>query len=526
MPRIAFPKFGRLGFSRLLSRLPLPGALCLGVESVEDEVRAALVRARGGEQEILEFVAVKAPEAGGDLPGITQLQEIRRRLNCKQNTRSVFVTPLARMVVLPMNRERVLKMRRHVLAEAVKWEAETYTGIPGHRSLTGVEVEKPRAEPGRILEELEEVMVHVAVLEQNIYRAAKERFRLAGLKLTRVYPSEACFPVPLLYKHEESDRGVLEIGTAFSSFALLRGGLILAINTMNITTEMIRAHLDGRTSPDLENTLKFNFQQAPGPHPVALTGTGALDQRIVAFLRTLDPIGVEPVQLQRTSGLTAAGAEEGPIFATVAGAAMRELGGKGLQAIGISDAVPPAVRIRQSIYLMPVATASFLFVLLLAHNLLMRHQENRLQEQHQGIETQLQERRKEYEEIKRLQGEIQGVDARIKELQDLLQYIKGGGDGPLQAKIDLYETLVQNLPQTVALIAVREDQPESGHYVISGEAGSISAILEFALRLRENAGLSVDVQRLEPQPQARRKDASHRFVMHLEAERGPQADQI
>lgn len=524
MPRIAFPKFGRSGFSRLLSHLPLPGALCLGLEYVENELRAALVQSKAGRREILEFVAVKTPEAGDGLPGSTQLQEIRRRLNCKQNTRSVFVTPLARVAVLPMNRERVLKMRRHVLAEAVKWEAETYTGIPGHRSLTGVEVERPRQDQGQILEESEEIMVQVAVLEQNVYRAAKERFRLAGLKLTRVYPGEACFYVPLLSRHEEVDRGVLEIGTTFSGFALLRGDVLLAINTINITTEMIRAHLDGRTRPDLENTLKFNFQQAPGPLPVALTGSGALDQRIVDFLRTLSPIGVEPVRLQRTSGLTAAGAEEGPIFATAAGAAMRELGGQGLRAIGISDAVPSAVRIRQSIYLMPVVSASFLFVVLLAHNLLMRHQEKNLQEQHRSIEAQLQERRQEYDEIKRLQGEIQGVDARIKELQDLLQYIKGGGDEPLQAKIDLYQTLARNLPDTVALIAIREDSPDLGRYVLSGEAGSISAIFEFALRLREDTGLFVDVQRLEPQPQVHRKDAAHRFVMHLEAGSGQKAD--
>ncbi|PTN32584.1 hypothetical protein [Desulfonatronum sp. SC1] len=526
MPRISLSKIVRPNFSKLLSRLPMPGSLCLGVEYVEDEVRAALVRAKGREREIMEFVAVKAPEAEDDLPGIAQLQEIRNRLNCKQNIQTVFVTPLARLVVLPMNRERVLSMRSHLLAEAVKWEAETYTGVPGHLSLAGVEVEKPRDEPGQIREELEEIMVHVAVLEQNIYRAARERFRMAGLKLARVYPGEVCFHVPLLYQHEESDRGVLEIGAASSGFALLRGGSTLAINAMNVTAEMIRAHLDGRTMTDLEDSLRFNFGQAPGPLPVALTGVGAMDHRIVAFLRTLSPTGVEPVRLQRTSGLTTAGSEEGPMFATAAGAAMRELGGKGMQAIGISDAVPPAVRIRQSIYLMPLAAASFLFVVLLGHNLLMRYQESDLSEQRRDIEAQLSERKKVHDEVKRLEGDIQKVDERTRDLRRQMAYIKDEWDKPLQARIDMYDALIRNMPPTVALIGIRHDQRNPNIYVVSGEAVSPSAILDFALRLREEGGLSVDVQRLEPQQQVRGKgSASHRFVMHLEVGSGPKADQ-
>ncbi|WP_031388211.1 hypothetical protein [Desulfonatronum thiodismutans] len=523
--RISPSKIGRPSFSRLLSRLPMPGTLCLGVEYVEDEVRAALVRAKGREREIMEFVAVKAPEAGDDLPGIAQLQEIRNRLNCKQNIQTVFVTPLARLVVLPMNRERVLSMRSHLLTEAVKWEAETYTGVPGHQSLAGVEVEKLRVEPGQIREELEEIMVQVAVLEQNIYRAARERFRMAGLKLARVYPGEVCFHVPLLYQHEESDRGVLEIGAASSGFALLRGGSTLAINAMNVTAEMIRAHLDGRTMTDLEDSLRFNFGQAPGPLPVALTGVGAMDHRIVAFLRTLAPTGVEPVLLQRTSGLTAAGSEEGPMFATAAGAAMRELGGKGMQAIGISDAVPPAVRIRQSIYLMPLAAASFLFVVLLGHNLLMRYQESDLSERRRDIEAQLSERKKEHDEVKRLEGDIQKVEEQVRELRRQVAYVRDEWDKPLRDRIKLYEALILHLPMTVALSDVRENQREPGRIFVSGEAVSASAILEYALRLREDAGLSVVVRRLEPQQQARGKGASHRFEMHLEAGSGSKADQ-
>ncbi|WP_045221264.1 PilN domain-containing protein [Desulfonatronum thioautotrophicum] len=501
-----------------LPNLSFMGKQCLAVEFVGEEIRAALVRTAGKRKEILDFLAIAVEATGDELPAIPVLQEIRQRLNCKAGTEAVFVSPLARTVNLTMNHERVRKMRRHVLAEAAKWEAEIYSGIPGAQALSGVEKEQIKIEPGQVQQEIEEIMVTVAVMERNIYQAIKERFRLSGVKLVRVYAPESCFHVPLLEMHEESDRGVMEIGTMTSGFALLRGGETLSINTMTITAEMIREHLEGRTVPDLEETLRYNLKQAPAPHPVALTGAGAVDAEVVRFLRGLAPGGVEPLVLRRAAGLTAAGEEESPAMATVVGAGFRELGGKEMQYIGISDSVPTAVRVRQSVYLMPVAAASLLFVILLGHNLLMRFQEGQLNAQRAEIQAQLDERRQEQAEITRLQNELRNVSGEISTIRRQLGYIQEDWDKALRLKIGVYEGLSRLLPETVALANIRQDTRSSEQFTITGMATSAAEILEFALRLQtEGVAKRVEVQRLERQQQSGDRGVSHRFVMRLEA---------
>ncbi len=491
---------------------------CLAVEFTGDVVRAALARSTGGRKELLDFTTIGVPDTGDDLPGIPVLQEIRQRLNVKAGTQAVFVSPLARSVILNMNRDRVMKMPRHLLMEAVKWEAEIYSGVPGYQALAGAEVEKKKIEPGQVLEEEEDVIVHVSVMERNIHQAAKERFRLAGLKLTRVYSPEVCFHVPLLEMHEASNRGVLEIGSTTSGLALLRGGETLSINTMNITLHMIREHLDGRVVPDLEDTLRQSLRQSPAPHPVAVTGAGALDHEIIRFLRGLSPNGVEPLLLRRAAGLTAAGEEESPAMAAAAGAAFRELGKRDGRFIGISDALPARVRISRSIYLMPVAATSLVFLLLLGHNLLMRYQEGHFNREREVVEARLSERREEQAQVKRLKDEIKSVESQITTISSRIDYIQQDWDKPLRGKIRVYQGLHSLLPETVALSRVQQDARDPNRFVINGVAVSAAEVLEFALRLqKENVAGSVEVHRLDRQQAARDKGVSHRFVMYLEA---------
>ncbi len=503
---------------------PLPARECLGIEFIEDELRAVRVRARGKKMEVMDFVAMKVPDGGDDLPGIVQLREIAGRLNCKPGTRAVFATLMARLVTLPMNRDRVKKMRRHLLTEAVKWEAESYTGVSAPHALAGVEVEKIRQEPGQVMEEMEEVFVHVSVLEQNIYRALKERFRLAGLKLSRVYPSEVCFHVPLLRVHSESDRGVLDMGVESSGFALLRGGQTMSINTLNITTLMIRDHLAGKTIPDLENTLRFNLDQAPAPLPVAVTGSGALDPLVMDYLRDLSPTGVEPLKMVRASGLTASGSEEGPIFASAAGAAMRELSPGSMSFLGITDAVPMPVKIRQSIYLVPIAAASLLFILLLGHNLLMRYQESSFDQQRAELQTQIDERRGELEEAEKLRSRISEADKKISGFKKQLEFLRQDHDQELSNTTYFFENLARALPLGVSLISVTQEQ--GGRFVVAGKTFSRNEVLEFMEVLKqEGVASSTGLVRMEDLPGPGRSSI-FKFEIRLEAvPYGTKADQ-
>lgn len=496
----------------------LPSRPCLGIEMAGDELRAALVRKGARRSEVADYLVMPGIESGNELPPIPQLKEAVQRLNVRGRIPAVFTSAQVRATTLPMSRTRVQRMRRQLLVDAVKWEAEAYTGIAGYQALIGLEVEQPRVEPGQVIEENDEIQVHVAAIEANVYRALRERFRLAGLTLMRAYPPDYCFQVPLLELHPHADRGVLEIGATASRFALLKGGDTLAINTMNITLEMVRQEIEGRSIPDLETTLRYNLDQSPEPYPVVVTGVGALDDQVLAYLQRLTPQGVEPLVLARASALTAAGQEEGPAMATVVGAALRELGGRDLRQIGVTDAVPFATQVRRSAYVMPLATASLLFVLLLVHYGLMVRQERRFNDQRADLDQQLSERRTELNEAQRLQKEIRDLDERIRLLSRQLAYVRGDWDQPLRSKILVYEGLRRQLSPSIALARVQQDPNQEHHFIITGMGPSAAEIMAFALRLQESGvAAAVDVPQLVRTDKARVKGVSHQFTIHLEA---------
>jgi hypothetical protein len=497
----------------------LPSRPCLGIEMGGNELRAVLVRKGARRSEIADYLFMPDVDSGNEeLPSIPLLKETAQRLNVRGRIPAVYTSAQVRAATLPMSRTRVQRMRRQLLIDALKWEAEAYTGIPGYQALIGLEVERPRIEPGQVVEESDEIMVHVAAIEANVYRALRERFRLAGLTLMRAYPPDYCFQVPLLELHPHADRGVLEIGATASRFALLKGGDTLAINTMNITQEMIHQELDGRSIPDLETTLRYNLEQAPGPYPVAVTGVGALCDQTLAYLQRLAPQGVEPLKLARASALTAAGQEEGPAMATVAGAALRELGGRDLRQIGVTDAVPFATQVRRSAYVMPLATASLLFVLLLVHYGLMVQQERRFNVQRAELEQDLGERRAELSEAQRLQAEIETISDRISLLSRQLAYVRGDWDQALRTKVLVYEGLRRQLSPSIALARIQQDPSEENRFIITGMGPSAAEIMAFALRLQESGvAAAVDVPQLVRTDKARVKGVSHRFTIHLEA---------
>lgn len=500
----------------IFRNMPLPARYCLGVESADDELRGVLVRAVGGRREILDYAAVRSGESRDDLPAIAQLRELAGRLNCPGGVKAVFVAPLVRVAVMPMNRDRVMAMRSHVLGEAVKWEAEAYTGIPAGQALAGLEIETPSAEPGRIRDDdEEEVLVHVSMLEQNLYRAAVERFRLAGMRLLRIYPGESCFHVPLMVDGAEGSRAVLDIGSSSSGFALLEGRQPLAINSLNVTAEMIRNHLDGRIVPDLEDTLGFSLRQAPPNRPVVVTGAGGLDRRIMDYLGTLAPGGVRPLELNRSSGLVAAGGEGGALFATAYGAALRELSRSDYRTIGISDALPLATRIRKSFYVLPLAAALAFFLLLLGHNLLMRYQENSLAGQTAQLTSQITERRQEADQARRLNERQGRAEQEIEQLRRRVAFVTGERKQPHHSAIEFFETLGGRMSERVVLSGIQQER-NNASFLIAGRGHSVAAVLEFALGLGESEIVkSVDVRRLE-EDRGGNRAMSQRFLVQVQ----------
>lgn len=113
-----------------------------------------------------------------------------------------------------MDRAKIKGMKPYQLREAVKWEVEPYTGISGVTALIAVERKpEPKAKPGDIVyDDDEQTTVNVAAIERNVYRAVRERFKVAGFRLTRIYPPEACFYYVLHMDGRDTPRAVLRWG--------------------------------------------------------------------------------------------------------------------------------------------------------------------------------------------------------------------------------------------------------------------------------------------------------------------------
>jgi hypothetical protein len=289
---------GRLGYGgrhekRLKKnrRQGLPGRRILAVEMAGDDIRAAVVRRQGRGFEIIDYASLKRPETGEDLPDVASLKALAERLGVGGGA-AVLVSPLARAFELLMDRAKIKGMKPYQLREAVKWEVEPYTGISGVTALIAVErKQEPKAKPGDIVyEDDDQTTVNVAAIERNVYRAVRERFKVAGFRLTRIYPPEACFYFVLHMDGRDTPRAVLEVGQDYSNFAVLSGGIPQQINTLSLSQESIAAHVSGEIpSQDLIDTLRFTVRQVPEPEPLVLSGPGATDQSIADFIAGVLP---------------------------------------------------------------------------------------------------------------------------------------------------------------------------------------------------------------------------------------------
>lgn len=426
---------------------------CLAIEITGDEIRAVVVGKKSRKFNIWDYVALQRTNPGDDLPAIELLKDVKIRLGYKKR-QAVFTGSVARQLEILMNREKVLGLNDFQLRESVKWEVEPYTGINGAMALTGVKIPDTKPILGEIIEESDEINVNVSVIEQNIYRALKERFKAAGMDLIRVYPPETCFFEVIRNNHPEADRAVFEICDDHSNFALIKGGTVKFINTLNITTELLKDHIHQINSPDLEDTLNSLFIQAPKPYPISVTGSGALDGEIISFLSQMSDNKIEPVVIKRSAGLTGSGIEEGPVFATAAGAAILELKGKKEKFAGISDHIPVLVTIKRSAYLTPLLLTVILFVSLLFHNRYMVVKEKHLKKQISEYKKELKVNAGKNEKLQRLKNQLGLIDEESAKLLLRKKFLESEADKNLSELIKNLKVISDCIPDTSGLCSL------------------------------------------------------------------------
>ena len=457
----------------------------LAVEVVGKHIRAALITKKGRIFEILDFSQVDRPDPEDDLPAIEAIKTLATRMDYTSGP-AVYVTSLARAVEISMNRKKISKMKHYQLMEAVKWEVEPYTGVTGMQALIGVKKkEKTAPEPGMILEQDEEdIAVNVSVLERNIYRAIKERFKVAGFKLVRIYPPEVCFYMPVFIEEFDVPRAILDIGQDYSNFAILKGESPTLINTLPVSMEAIIDHLTGNPSGELESTLKFTARQTPEPMPLIISGPGAGDRRIVDYISSICANGAETIALKKAAGLTGGGDDSlNAVYATVAGAGIRDLKSKKERLAGVNDAEPLVPRLKKSAYLMPLIATVLLIAFLFGHFQYMRWQESSFKSRIAKLSAELKEKKVRHSKYDKALKESEALKKKIELAKNRIAFATNKADEDIAHVINFFSDLAGLIPENVILEKlIQENRLE---YRVAGKSLDLSSVGGFATKMQE-----------------------------------------
>ncbi len=457
----------------------------LAVEVAGRHIRAAVVTKKGNGFEILDFSQVDRPDPEDDLPAIEAIKTLATRMDYTSGP-AVYVTSLARAVEISMNRKKISGMKHYQLMEAVKWEVEPYTGVTGMQAIVGVEKkEKTAAEPGMVLEQDEEdISVNVSVLEKNIYKAIKERFKVAGFKLVRIYPPEVCFYIPVFIEVFESPGAILDIGQDYSNFAILKGEKPALINTLPVSMEAIIDHLTGNPSEELESTLKFTARQTPEPMPLIISGPGAGKKQIVDYISSLSANGAKPIALKKAAGLTDAGDDSlNAVYATVAGAGIRELKSKKERLTGINDVEPLVPRLKKSAYLMPLIATVLLIAFLFGHFQYMKWQESSFKSRITELSAELKEKKARNLKYEAALKESDALKKQVDFAKNKIDFATTKADEDVAHVINFFTDIAGLIPEKVVIeTIVQENRLE---YRVAGKSLDLSSVGGFATKMQE-----------------------------------------
>lgn len=173
----------------------------LALELRTSVVRAAVVaRARSGFS-VLECVEVERPGTS-DYDESTSLRREDVFAITKQLTRrprnAVLVS--ASSINLAMDQTKFRNLKPTQVQEALRWEAEPFSGVPAQESMIGYERldlggGASRGKGDFALGSSSQMELQVTVFPLGEFQDDKRLMAAQGLRLQRIYAEEACFPV-------------------------------------------------------------------------------------------------------------------------------------------------------------------------------------------------------------------------------------------------------------------------------------------------------------------------------------------
>lgn len=476
-------------FSGLKSRIAklVPAKKILAIEVSDKQLLGAVVTCKGKSFAVQDFFSVNRSNSGDDLPDPENIKEIMERLKYPAGP-VVLSSPLARAVHISVNRTRVKKLNDYQLAESLRWEIEPFTGISGANALVGVEKSVAGSDEITIVveDEDEEIDVNVSAIEENVYRALKQIFKRAGLKLIRLYPPDVCFYMAGLCDkgttEREAQQAVLDIGHDYANFTILKGVVPKQLNTFPMGTEVFKDLLAGEEMEDIQENLDFLLSQVPAPLPMILTGSGAVDPEISAYLDKKAEFGAVPILIKRQAKITDTGHDRmNAIYATVVGAAIRELMGKKQHSIGISDLIPLVPRLKQNSFVAPLAITVVLLLFLLGHYAVMRVQGDAHRAQIEELSAELKAKQSKRDNFDRAKKEFADLRSQISLIERKIKFVEGGSDENL---IHLNRVLASftRLPERITLQSIEQNGEK---YTLIGTANTSEDIGYFAVELQK-----------------------------------------
>ncbi len=451
-------------------------------------LQAAVIKKKGKSNiEIIDYAQTELSEdADLSIPQTEDLVQLAERVGYRSGS-AVFVSSLVQFTDVQLLQKKVEFLKQYQLNESVKWEVEPLVGISGSNAITAASYDAADDNDVDLLlmeDEEQEVSVSVSVIEANVHRALKKRFKSAGFSLQRIYPPDICFYVLTSHTQPGKKAAVLDIGEEFANFIVLEDQKPTSINTYALNAESIIDLTLGVPQPELEKAIAHIFTQIPGDEPLVIIGFGAQDARIIEYLDQHSPTGAKGLSVKKADSLGKnSQSQSSAVFANVIGAAIRELKGGREVKLGVTDKEILSQRIKKSAYLMPLIGVSFLAFLLLLHYALMRYQRSNYEYQIKELTAKIEStesRKKKYDQLK---GEVDKLDLSVSLAKKKIKYIEVGSDKGIE-QLTSFLDVFNSIPRNIVLSKIEQKQEDK--FEISGTSSDLDSVGKMALGLQEN----------------------------------------
>lgn len=468
------------------------GKRILSLEVSESSLRAAVVSSSGGNWTIEECAEVERNNGGLEESGSLRVEEVKTLLEklTSYPKLTVLVSPVAATINLSMEQVKLSNMKPPQICEALRWEAEPYSGIPATDSMIGYECISSVHASNQADSQMQADMqvsveprtdIRVTVFPQSKYKDMRELLGQAGLKLRRIYSDESCFPLAANFSDSTTDKIVVHVEPSQTKIVSIQNQSASSCYTIHVGSEAIRQHLDGNLNIDLDATFQESFGAVKDDtSKVYVSGLGGCDREIVAFIGL--SIGMEAIPHEPFIE-NPEGADQRASFTVAIGAGLRELGFLDSQTqSGVSDAVPLSKQIQDRMYIAPVAGVVLLLVVFGLFYQQMKNDRLECDAETKSLENEAKSRQSAINNFNALKKKMAQLKA-----EEILwlaeeEFLNETADMRLQQVENFLDKLPKAAPNTISLNElVRESD---GQYVILGEGLDARSINELAVLLQ------------------------------------------